>query len=84
MEIAGLAVIVVKNHTAFHYYATQTKIEDCQNLLSYYAEIIVKDAVNMLLVSKYVTVYAYFSKKRLLIPFVKKNFKSLPVLGMIQ
>lgn len=50
MEIAGLAVIDVKNHTAFHYYATQTKIEDCQNLLSYYAEIIVKDAVNMLLV----------------------------------
>lgn len=75
MEIAGLAVIDVKNHTAFHYYATQTKIEDCQNLLSYYAKIIVKDAVNMLLVSKYVTVDAYFSKKTFIDPICKEEFQ---------
>lgn len=68
MEIAGLAVVDVKNHTAFHYYATQTKIEDAQNLLSYYSDIIVKDALNMLLVSKYVTVDAYFSKSTFIDP----------------
>ena len=74
MEIAGLAVVDVKNHTAFHYYATQTKIEDAQNLLSYYADIIVKDALNMLLVSKYVTVDAYFSKSTFIDPVCKEGF----------
>jgi hypothetical protein len=74
MEIAGLVVVDVKNHTAFHYYATQTKIEDCQNLLIYYADIIVKDALNMLLVSKYVTVDAYFSKSTFIDPVFKEGF----------
>jgi hypothetical protein len=62
LEIAGLAVIDVKNHTAFHYYATQTRLEDTQNLLTYYANILVNDVTNLLAVSKYVTVDAYFSK----------------------
>jgi len=74
MEIAGLVIVDVKNHTAFHYYATQTKIEDCQKFLDYYAEIIVKDAMNMLLISKYVTVDAYFSKKTFIDPVCKEGF----------
>jgi Transposase DDE domain len=63
IELAGLAIVDVKNHSCFHYYATQTILSEGQDLLTYYAELLVKDACNLLNVSKYVAVDAYFSKK---------------------
>jgi hypothetical protein len=75
LEIAGLAVVDVKNHTAFHYYATQTKLEDTQNLLVYYANLLVNDVTNLLTVSKYVTVDAYFSKKTFIDPLCKNGLE---------
>lgn len=63
IELSGLAVVDVKNHSAFHYYATQTVLSEGQDLLTYYADLLVKDAVNLLIVSKYVVLDAYFSKK---------------------
>ena len=75
LEIAGLAVIDVKNHTSFHYYASQTKLEESQNLLTYYANLLVNDVVNLLSVSKYVTVDAYFSKKTFIDPLCKSGLE---------
>lgn len=75
LEIAGLAVVDVKNHTAFHYYATQTCLEDAQNLISYYADLLTKDAANLLAVSKYVTVDAYFSKITFIDPLCKHGLE---------
>lgn len=66
IELAGLAIVDVKNHSSFHYYATQTILLEGQDLLAYYADLLVKDAFNLLSVSKYVAVDAYFSKK----PFI--------------
>lgn len=53
----------MKNHSAFHYYATQTILSEGQDLLKYYADLLIKDSLNLLSVSKYVAVDAYFSKK---------------------
>ena len=63
IELAGLAIVDVKNHSSFHYYATQTILSKGQDLLAYYADLLVKDAFNLMTVSKYVAVDAYFSKK---------------------
>lgn len=63
IELAGLAIVDVKNHSAFHYYAAQTILSKGQDLLAYYADLLVKDAFNLLTVCKYVAVDAYFSKK---------------------
>jgi hypothetical protein len=45
------------------YYAAQTILSQGQDLLAYYADLLVKDAFNLLSVSQYVAVDAYFSKK---------------------
>lgn len=63
IELAGLAIVDVKNHTAFHYSATQTILSNEQDLLAYYANLLIEDAFNLLSVSQYVAVDAYFSKK---------------------
>jgi hypothetical protein len=66
IELASLAIVDVNNHSCFHYYATQTILSEGQDLLAYYADLLVKDAFNLLSISKYVAVDAYFSKK----PFI--------------
>jgi len=63
IELVGIAVVDVENYTSFHYHATQTILSKGQDLLAYYADLLVKDAFNLLTVSKYVAVDAYFSKK---------------------
>lgn len=68
IELAGLAIVDVKNHSAFHYYATQTILQEGQDLLSYYTTLLVNDITNLLSVSKYIAVDAYFSKKTFIDP----------------
>lgn len=63
IELSGLAIVDVKNHSAFHYYATQTILSEGQDLLTYYADLVVKDAFNLLSVSK----LRIFQKSHLLI-----------------
>ncbi len=62
LEIAGLALVDVANHTAFHYHATQTLVPARESLLSYYARLLTGQATQLLKLSKYVTVDAYFAK----------------------
>lgn len=71
IELAGLAIVDVKNHSAFHYYATQTILAEGQDLLGYYASLLVNDSTHLLSVSRYVAVDAYFSKKTFIDPVYK-------------
>jgi hypothetical protein len=61
----------VKNHSAFHYYASQTALKAGEDLLSYYATLLVNDITHLLSVSKYIAVDAYFSKKTFIEPVCK-------------
>ena len=62
LEIAGLALVDVVHHTAFHYHATQTVLVAGESLLSYYARLLTGQAHQLLKLSRYVTVDAYFAK----------------------
>lgn len=68
LEIGGLAVIDEETGTALHLLATQTIIDpdDGLTLLDRYAQSIIKHKTQLLGVSKYLAVDAYFAKK----PFI--------------
>lgn len=62
LEIGALAVGDAVHNTAFHYYGVQTVLAQGQDLMSYYTQLIVSQASELLLLSKYVVVDAYFAK----------------------
>ncbi len=62
LEISGLAVVDVVNHTALHYHAAQTLLKEGQSLLDHYASLLTSQATQLLQVSPYVVVDAYFAK----------------------
>ena len=68
LEIGGLAVIDLDNHTAFHLEAVQTLIEDKQatSLTDWYANVIKERKETLSSISQYIVADAWFSKK----PFV--------------
>ena len=64
IEICGIAVIDLSNHTSFHYEAVQTKYDKTkQTLREYYAELIVQRAGALQKISKVIVFDAFFSKK---------------------
>ena len=68
LEIMGLALLSVEQHTALHYYARQSRPDEYTgSLLSYYASFIEELAPKMLPISRLLAVDAYFSKK----PFIE-------------
>lgn len=62
LEIAGLALVDVANHTAFHYHASQTLLSAGESLLAYYARLLTGQATQLAKLSAYLTVDAYFAK----------------------
>ncbi len=66
LEIGGLAVVDIANHSAFHLEAIQTKQDKSKTLLMQYANSILKHKDALAKLSKYILVDAYFSKE----PFV--------------
>ncbi len=79
LEICGLAIGDIDNHSAMHYHAQQTqfvnrgkgssKLKNSEeSLRSYYAELLCGQSKEMLKMSKILTCDAFFSKK----PFVDK------------
>lgn len=69
LEIGGIAVIDIDNHTSFHLEAIQTPNDlKSQSLLEYYASTLIDRKESLLSISKYVVADAYFSKK----PFVSQ------------
>lgn len=62
LEIASLAIGDVKNHTAFHYYTTQTIVKKGQSQMAFYIDFI-KQYINELReLSEYIVVDAFFAK----------------------
>jgi hypothetical protein len=67
LEIGGFAALDIDKNTALHYIADQTlESNEHQSLLAYYAALICRRATDILQVSKYLVVDAYFSRN----PFV--------------
>jgi hypothetical protein len=62
LELAALSLVDVTNHTAFHYHATQTVLAEKQTLLAFYSQLLVQQAAELLLLSDYLAVDAYFAK----------------------
>lgn len=63
LEINGIAALDLDNHTALHLEAVQTLPKEGENLLSFYARIIVERAEKLKDISNVVVADAYFSKK---------------------
>ena len=76
LEICGIGAIDIDNHTAFHLEAVQT-VKNCQSdtLLSYYANVLVSRKEQLLTISKYVVVDAYFSKETFITEMCSNDFE---------
>jgi hypothetical protein len=76
LEIGGIAVVDIENHTAFHLEAVQTidKLEN-QSLLDYYAKVLITRKTELNEISKYIVVDAYFSKKSFVEPMLTNGFE---------
>lgn len=71
LEIGGFAAIDMDKNTALHYIADQTLSSDeHKNLLAYYAALVCRRSTDILRVSKYLVVDAYFSRE----PFISKVY----------
>lgn len=74
LEIAGIGAIDIDNHTAFHLEAVQTPSK-VENLVQYYAQILIDRKSTLLSISKYVVVDAYFSKHSFVSRLCDNNFQ---------
>lgn len=74
LQIAGIALVDVVNHTAFHYHATQTVLPAGQTLLAYYARLLTSQATQLPGLSRYVAVDAYFAKFSFINPLTQAGF----------
>lgn len=64
MELCGISVIDLTNHTAFHYEAIQTAYDKTkQTLREYYASLITERAASLKVISKIMVFDAFFSKR---------------------
>jgi Transposase DDE domain len=72
LEIGGMAVVDLENHTALHLEAVQTIPLDGETLLDFYARIFTERADELKKITNVVVADAYFSKE----PFVSKLMNS--------
>jgi hypothetical protein len=64
MELCGISVIDITNHTAFHYEAIQTAYDKTkQTLREFYALLITQRAESLKVISKIMVFDAFFSKR---------------------
>lgn len=63
LEIGGIAVLDLDNHTALHLEAVQTLPKEDESLLHFYADTLVKRSEKLKEISNIVVVDAFFSKK---------------------
>lgn len=75
MELCGIAVADMENHTAIHYQATQTEnIKGEESLREFYAKIITEQQQDLHRISKNIVVDAFFSKKTFIDPICGAGF----------
>jgi len=75
LEIGGLGVIDIDNHSAFHLEALQTKQDSNLSLLLQYANSILQHKEPLQKLSKYILVDAYFSKEPFVTSICNENFE---------
>lgn len=63
LELCGFAAVDIESNTALHYFAAQTMREDDQGLMSFYCSLLRQQAPELLKMSGYLGVDAFFSKK---------------------
>ena len=73
LEISGIGAIDIENHTAFHLEAVQTPSK-VENLVEYYAQILIDRKSTLHSISKYVVADAYFSKHKFVSLLCDNNF----------
>lgn len=62
LEICGIAALDLDNNTAMHLLAVQTILKEGENLLQFYARILVERASDLKKISNIIVADAYFSK----------------------
>jgi hypothetical protein len=76
LEIGGFAALDIDENTALHYIADQTLASnEHQSLLAYYAALICRRATDILQVSKYLVVDAYFSRNPFVVTVCEQNIE---------
>jgi Transposase DDE domain len=73
LEIASIAVVDVKNHTAFHLFAVQTILKKDQSLMDFYVSFLLDNVTSLLLLSPYLAVDSYFAKTNFITPLTQKG-----------
>lgn len=63
LELCGFAAVDIDANTALHYFAAQTLVEEGQGLMSFYCTLLRKQAPELLKMSQYLGIDAFFSKK---------------------
>lgn len=63
LELCGFAAVDIEQNTALHYFAAQTLPKDGQGLMSFYCALLKQQASELLKMSQYLGVDAFFSKK---------------------
>jgi hypothetical protein len=63
LEVCGFAAVDMAANTALHYFAAQTLPQDGQSLMSFYCDLLKQEASELLKMSRYLGVDAFFSKK---------------------
>jgi hypothetical protein len=63
LEVCGFAAVDLEANTALHYFAEQTMPKEGQCLLDFYCDLLKGKAEELLKISKYIAVDAYFSKE---------------------
>jgi hypothetical protein len=63
LELCGFAAVDIEANTALHYFAAQTLKEEGQGPMDFYCSLLKQQAPELLKMSKYLGVDAYFSKK---------------------
>lgn len=63
LELCGFAAVDIVANTALHYFAAQTLPEQGHGLMSFYCGLVKQQAPDLLKISRYLGVDAFFSKK---------------------
>ena len=76
LEIGGIAVVDIDNHSAFHLEAVQTfKTKEDESFIIYYARILVERKEILQGISKHIVADAYFSKEPFLSTLTNNGFE---------
>ena len=63
LELCGFAAVDIEANTALHYFAAQTLVEKGAGLMSFYCDLLRRQAPELFKMSQYLGVDAFFSKK---------------------